>query len=361
MKTNLPLIITLTFSLLLGTITNAQYSSRKIKSKHQQYTDSLKAIEYDRILPVWGAAVYKKGFDIPYPVGIMGNFLWMDQGLLIDNFQLGIKTDKKDIPLTPAEGLIGFGDNRNTSYSVNIRPDIWVFPFLNVYGLFGTGKSTTTVNPIIFPNSGSNKIHFKSEVEQKITTLGFGVMGAFGIGPVWLSLDGNWTWNKPELLDKPVRVGVFGIRVGHTFVFKNKPESNIALWVGGMRVKMESNTVGQIKMRDAFPQDVWDRKDEVVGSVNDWWDDLSPLEQKKPKNILIKEVSNSLDQKDGSAIIRYGMDKQVLQEWNGVVGAQYQLNKSWMLRTEWGVFGDRKSALVSLNYRFLGPRKKEFR
>lgn len=38
------------------------------------------------------------------------------------------------------------------------------------------------------------------------------------IGPVWLSVDANWTWNKPELLDKPVRVNVMGVRLGHIYV-----------------------------------------------------------------------------------------------------------------------------------------------
>jgi len=363
MNKNLRLLSVLVFTLFISSITvNAQYASKKVRSKHQQYTDSLKAIDYDRILPILGAGTYKKGFDIPYPMGLMGNFIWMDQGLLINNFQLGIKTDKQDIPLTPADSLIGFGDNRNTSYSINIRPDIWVFPFLNVYGLFGAGKSTTSVNTILFPYAAdSSQIKFNSNVEQKITTTGVGIMAAFGVGPVWVSLDGNWTWNKPELLDKAVRVSVFGIRVGHTFVFPNHPDRNIAIWGGAMRVKMASNTVGQIQISDALPQDVWDRKDEVVGEINDWWDGLTPLQQERPKNKIVKEIGDRLDAKDGSAIIRYGMDKQVLEEWNGIFGAQYQFNKHWMLRTEWGLIGDRKSALVSLNWRFQGPKKKAFR
>jgi hypothetical protein len=37
---------------------------------------------------------------------------------------------------------------------------------------------------------------------------------------------------------------------------------------------------------------------------------------------------------------------------------QYQINKNWQLRGEGGVIGDRKSFLVSLNYRILGFRKK---
>jgi len=37
----------------------------------------------------------------------------------------------------------------------------------------------------------------------------------------------------------------------------------------------------------------------------------------------------------------------------GIIGIQYQMNKRWMLRSEGGIIGDRKSLLLSLNYRFL--------
>ncbi|RLD20387.1 MAG: hypothetical protein DRI97_07000 [Bacteroidetes bacterium] len=94
-----------------------------MRSVHQLYTDSLKNVEYNYIFPIWGQGAYSKGFDIPYPIGVMTNALWMDQGLLIDNMQLGLQADNQDIPLTPID-FIGFGDNTNTSYTVNVRPDV---------------------------------------------------------------------------------------------------------------------------------------------------------------------------------------------------------------------------------------------
>jgi opacity protein-like surface antigen len=324
----------------------AQFATRKISQQEKDYTDSLKQVNYDYVFPFLGQKTYSAGFDIPYPVGVMGNFIWMRQGILIDNIQLGLKTDSKDIPLTDVSEFIKFGNNSNTSYTVNVRPDIWVFPFLNLYGLFGVGRSQTTVK-LTAP------VEFTSVVEQQIRTTGVGLMGAFGVGPLWLSFDGNWTWNKPELLDKPVNVAVFGVRLGHTFVFDQHPDRNIALWAGGMRVKMESNTVGQIELIEALPPETWDRRDELVADYQAWYDAQLPFIQDKIDNTPIPDIIDRLEQADGSSIIRYGMDKQVLMEWNGIFGAQFQYNKRWMLRTEWGLIGDRKSALVSLNYRFL--------
>jgi hypothetical protein len=332
--------------LLISFDASAQYATKKVMKKKQAYTDSIKQVHYPYIFPVWGQKVYKRGFDIPYPIGLMGNFIWMDQGILIDNMQLGLKTDNQDIPLTNVDEFIQFGNNTNESYAVNFRPDIWLFPFLNVYGLFGTGRSTTTVNL-------AEPIGLSSSVEQRLRTAGFGFMGAFGIGPVWMSLDGSWTWNKPELLDKSVNVHVLGIRLGKTFTFNQHPDRNIAFWIGAMRVKMQSSTVGQIRLMDALPPDVWDRRDEIVDNYSNWYDGLPAAVQARVDNSPLPDIVDMIDQADGDAIIRYGMDKQVAEAWNGVVGAQFQWSKRWMVRTEWGLVGDRKSALASLNYRFL--------
>ncbi len=324
---------------------SGQYTNTKVKTKHQVYTDSLKQVDYKYIFPILGQGAYKKGFDIPYPVGLMANFIWLQQNLVFDNMQLGIKTDNLDIPLTPVD-FIEFGENINTSYAYNVRPDIWVLPFLNVYGIFGGGQSKTEVNLTTpFP--------LYSSVEQGLSTAGFGIMGAGGIGPVWFSVDANWTWSKPQLLDKPVQVNVLGIRIGHTFVFKNKPERNIALWAGAMSMQMNSETSGEIKLIDALPPEVWERKDEIVGNYYDWYENVATIPQKKIADQVLTPIVERINAADGESIIRYGMDKQVKDRWNGTIGGQFQFNKKWMIRSEAGLFGNRKSFLISVNYRFL--------
>lgn len=334
------------FLFLISNSLQAQYSSKKVKPKFEAYTDSLKQVEYNYIFPILGQGAYKKGFDIPYPAGIMANGIWMNQDLVFSNFKLGFENENNDIPLTPVD-FIGFGKNENDSQSYNIRPDIWILPFLNVYGLFGYGSSNTSVEVKL-----GQELGFTSIVDQEFFTKGVGVMAAGGVGPVWFSVDANWTWNKPQLLDKPVRVGVLGIRFGHTLVFKNKPQSNIAVWVGGMRAKMSSETSGQITLKEALPQEVWDRKDEFVGGYYDWYDTLSRPEQIAADKVLTPIVEG-IDNSNGEGIVKYSMDKQTKQLWNGIVGAQYQINKHFMLRTEGGVIGNRKSFLLSFNYRFL--------
>jgi hypothetical protein len=323
----------------------AQYSSISVNKKKLSYRDSIKAVKYDYIFPIWGQKVYEKGFDIPYPAGLMVNYIWMKQNIVIDNMQLGFKGANVDVPLTSIN-FIEFGDNVSTVNSYNFRPDIWVLPFLNVYGLFGGGISRTEVNLI-------SPLDLQSVVEQNITTRGLGVMGAGGVGKFWFSVDGNWTWSKPELLDEPVKVKVLGIRLGKTFEFAKKPERNIAIWIGGMRTQMDTETKGQLTLNEALPQDVWDRKDEVVTNYYNWYDNEATLPQKLIADEVLTPIVEAINNRNGDGIVRYGMDKQVKQLWNGVVGGQYQMNKRWMLRSEVGFIGNRKSFLLSLNYRFL--------
>ena len=323
---------------------NAQHTSRKISKKQQAYTDSLKQVEYNYFFPILGQQAYSRGFDIPYPAGLMANYIWMKQGIVIENFQLGIQSENVDLPMTPVD-FIDFGYNTNTSYAVNFRPDLWILPFLNVYGLFGYGSSTTEVNL-------TEPVELKSVVSQNMSTAGFGVMGAFGLGPLFMSVDANWTWTKPELLQDPVLAKVLGIRLGKSFVFKNQSNRNIAVWVGGMRARMNSATLGSVSMVDAIPQETWDRVDEIVDDYNTWYEGLDPIRQGIVDNSAFPAFIDALDNAEGNTLVHYGMDKRPVEEWNMVIGGQFQLNKNWMLRLEAGIIGDRKSFLASVNYRF---------
>jgi len=361
MKTFTRSIVILLFSVFLfSQSVYSQYASKRVKSKYEIYTDSIKNVDYNYIFPFWGHKAYKRGIDLQYPVGFMANFFWTTQNIEFDNFRLGFQNahgGSVDFPLTPvSDSVLGFGNNENTSYSINIRPDIWLFPFIDLYGIFGYGNSLTSVEVLLFPGT-PNEQSFTSVVDQGLSTYGLGVLAAGGVGPVWFSLDANVSWNKPALLDKPTLVNVVGIRTGKAFVFKKRPQSNISIWIGTMFVTMQSETVGAVKLADAVPAEVWDNKDAFVANYWDWFNNEATEIQKIFAENYLHHIVNAIDQRNGESIVEYGMDKQVRQHWNGLVGMQYQINKNWQLRAEGGVLGNRKSFLFSLNYRILVFRK----
>ena len=342
--------------LVLPANLQAQYSSKRVKSKYQAYTDSLKHHNYNRVFPFWGDKAYKKGFDIPYPLGFMANYFWVNQGIIVDNFKLGFDNAAGgpfDFPLQElSDSILDFGNNSNKSWSFNVRPDIWLFPFIDLYGIFGYGQSETSIEVNAFQYSES-PIQFTSVVDQAIYTYGVGVLLAGGVGPVWLSMDNNITWNKPELLDDPTWAWVMGLRMGKLFRFPHRPQSNISVWIGTMFLNMQSRTVGNIALRDAIP-DFDETKAQLIQDLEDKKGETGPIGDK-----LIDNLITIIEDRNGESELTYAMDKQTKQHWNGLIGFQYQLNKTWQFRAEGGLIGDRKSLLLSLNYRFLGFKKNK--
>ncbi len=71
--------------------TSAQQASIKVTNpRYEEYKDSLKTMDYDYVFPIWGDRVYKKGFDIPYPAGIMLTTFAVSQKMVIDEISLGV-------------------------------------------------------------------------------------------------------------------------------------------------------------------------------------------------------------------------------------------------------------------------------
>jgi hypothetical protein len=184
----------------------------------------------------------------------------------------------------------------------------------------------------------------------------------------------NFTWTDVSALDKPVFSYVFGPRLGKSFEFK-KPQQNIAIWLGGFRVKYGSATSGSIALSEVIPEggdfsvkidNGQEKITETQMEVDTWWDGLTPAQQNNPVNKSKYETANKaltaagniLNAAEGalstlsSSTVQYAIDKKVKDMWNFVVGAQFQLNKHWMLRAEYGFLGSRQQFLTGLQYRF---------
>ncbi len=271
---------------------------------------------------------------------------WAKQNIIIENLAVGFTTENIDVPLTDVSEIVEFEKVFAEVYSVTVRPDVWLFPFLNVYGIFGKTKSTTTV--IL-----SAPIEMETVVNLNGSTYGVGTTGAFGLGRYFIVLDGNWAWTQMEANSKPIQSSVFSQRFGRSFQVGKNPESSIVFWIGAMRIKFESVTDGSLRLDEVLSEDVWVRKDELVGNYWDWYGSLTPLDPKKKiADEILNPIVDKIDAGDGSGTVHYNLDKKPKSEWNILVGSQYQMNKHWQVRVEGGFLGDRSSLLISVNYRF---------
>ena len=351
------------------------YSNKVVGKKNAGTIDSLKVKEYPYSLPIWGQKATEKGFNLPYSAGISVNYFWQESELTIDNLNVGFNNG----PQYNLDQIIRFNSAVSKANAVNIRPDIWLFPFLNVYGIFGKAQTSTTIDagvwiPVdIDKNNWEQITAINSAAEFDVTTFGLGLTPTIGVGGGWLALDMNVSWSDSEALDQPAMAFVFGPRLGKTFKF-NKPESNIAVWVGAFRVHLNTETNGNLALSEVLPlngaQEKVDNGIAKVGesqtNVDNWWESLTIPEQKNPVNAAKYKLANQaldtagnlLNSADaalstpGSSTVQYSLDKKQTNMWNFIVGSQYQYNKHIMLRAEVGFLGTRSQFLTSVQYRF---------
>jgi hypothetical protein len=367
--------LTLGFLLISVVGFSQVYSDKIVGKKNIALKDSLVEQPYPYALPIWGEKATKKGFQLPYSAGISINYFWQESDIVINNLEVGFNNGTK----YNLDQIVRFNDSYVTASALNVRPDIWLFPFLNVYAILGKANTTTTINAGIWlpdpvTNDWSEILPFSTKAEFNATTFGFGMTPTIGVGGGWLALDMNVAWTDIDALAKPAMSFIFGPRLGKTIKF-NKPDSNIAFWTGAFRVHLKSGTDGSLAIKDLFPnagqaQENVDQAIIKVGEkqvkVDDWWADLTPAEQRNPinkakfdtANKALGAAGNLLNGIDGAlstietSTVQYSLEKAPKDTWNFIIGTQYQYNRHFMLRGEVGFLGSRTQVMTSLQYRF---------
>jgi hypothetical protein len=349
------------------------YTNKEIGAKNEALIDSLKHSEYAYALPILGAKAAKLGFNLPYSAGLGVNYLWQESDLIIENLLVGFNHG----PMYDLDEIVRFNNAVATASAVNIRPDIWLFPFLNIYGIFTKAKTSTAIGAGLWLPDTANVwreiTSFSSKANFEATGVGFGMTPTVGVGGGFMALDMNVTWQSISALDKPVFTFVFGPRFGKTFKLK-KPESNFAFWVGAFRLHIKAETSGSLALNEVIETDGLQEKvdagltrvEEGQVAVDEWWTGLTPIEQRNPVNVAkyntanrtLDAAGNILNSMDGalndeqSASVQYSLNKRPKNMWNFLVGSQYQLNKHWMLRGEYGFLGSRQQFIGGLQFRF---------
>jgi hypothetical protein len=361
-------------ALIVANISFAQvYTNKEVGKKNEVLVDSIKAKPYPYSLPIWGAKAAAKGYNLPYSAGVSINYLQQESALVIENLFVGFNNG----PMYDLDEIVRFDDATSRAGALTLRPDIWVLPFLNVYGIFGKAKTSTEINAGVWiPDTASiwrEITTFSTKANFEAVSAGIGMTPTIGVGGGWLALDMNCVWTDVSALDKPVFTFVFGPRAGKTFKFK-KPDQNIAFWAGGFRIKYSSQTNGSIDLSELISTDELQGKvDQGIENVNEtsiqvesWWTGLTPAEQKNPVNVAKYETANrtlttasnfftTVDgaiNDDKSTTVQYSLDKRLKDAWNFILGTQFQINKHLMLRAEVGFLGSRQQFMTGIQYRF---------
>src|SRR5215471_7446396 len=291
--------------------------------------------------PLMGDKLARRGMKFPLPFGIGLNYAYVDQPIEISRVAVGVN-DSEMVDLTD---FIKFDKLNSKVHVLNLRADLWVFPFLNFYAMGNFVPQSKTQVSISEPFS------FDAGATQSGYGGGFGFTLAMGAWGFFGTLDLNWTWNKLQKLEIPVGTYLLTPRIGKNF--GKVAGVDLILWIGGMRQYIQSDTRGSIRLKDAVSgagDGSWQQK------LQDWYNGLPPCRQ-----AIVKNLVDRIDIGGGDPVIHYDLDKAVANPWNMLVGTEIGLSDAWRLRAEVG-FIHRTQFLFGINYRFggfLGPAPEE--
>lgn len=258
-------------------------------------------------LPLWKEKAEALGYTLPKPLGLNLSYMAMEQGINVDSIAIqGLPFQQLVLDLKAEPG-------RQYTEVLTLRADVWLLPFLNVYGLVGKleGYSTTDVTlsagfnpdrPLI-----TKKINdFRLDLDGYTT--GFGVVLVGGYQNWFALVDASLTQSRLTVVDGNIDAFVISPRVGYDFHRHNLP---LRLWVGAMYQDVEQTLQGSL------------------------------VDLGLPGNL-------------GAALpntARFEVKQHLQTPWNALLGLQYQLNESWSLLGEFG-FGERQSLFFSIDRRF---------
>lgn len=368
-------LLLLMLGLVLGTGASLGqvFTNRGINPTDEAQRDSVSREDYPYVLPLLGKKAVAAGYDLPYSAGISVNYFAQASDIILEDLRVGFN----DGEMYDISSIVKFDMAKSRASALTFRPDVWLLPFLNVYGILGRAQSSTEVKYTVNvpdPINGFTPIFSGgSLIEFQTTTFGFGVMPTIGIGGNFLALDMNIAWVDIPQLKQPIRTFVFGPRLGRNFQLK-KPERAIAVWIGGFRVSLNAETDGSLPLDEAvdfedFSNRIdqgFDRVETAQIRVDDWWASLSPVERLNPTNIakrtaanralglageVLVAADNALSNAENSTV-QYTMNRRVADPWNFLTGAQFQINKKWMVRVEAGYLSSRTQFMTGLQYRF---------
>ncbi|MGR5134141.1 TonB-dependent receptor [Vibrio alfacsensis] len=244
-------------------------------------------------LPIWKEKAEELGYNLPKPFGLNLSYMSMEQGINVDSIDLqGLGVLGKLLNMEAGPG-------KQATDVMTLRADVWLFPFLNLYGLVGTldGYSETNVKVKLL---GEKLGPFPFRLDLDGYTYGGGFVLAGGYKQLFALVDASYTQTNLNVIDGAIDAIVVSPRVGYDFHNHGVP---VRFWVGAMYQNVE------------------------------------------------QELSGTLKQAGINLPGRFEVKQRLESEWNTIAGMQYQVNEDWYLLGEAG-FGDRKSIFLSIDRRF---------
>ena len=295
--------------------------------------------EYPYTFPILGKKAYAKGYKLPKPHGLMLNYINTQQDIVLENFEMGFSNPSSpnftDDDYIDFSKIINFGPSNVVINTLNFRVDTWILPFLSIGGYYGQYTGQTTVNL-------NSPIELTAVSDADGAYWGANVLVAVPVGPVNLVADYSASFSQNELLTKPVKVNVAGLRVIKNIPIKGKEDMFVGFWGGVQLQFLAAKTEGSIELKEVIDSDGTFEDD-----LNTWYEGLTAGEKLTYGNRLYDSLGNLVN-----TTVHYRFDKRLAKNWNYLIGGQWQINRTWQFRSELSFIKGKRQFMASLNYRF---------
>jgi len=294
--------------------------------------------KYPYKFPILGDKAYTRGYKLPLPHGVMVNTIFNRQNIVLENMQLAFLPNGTAVSgddFFDFSDIIVFGPSTGRINTLSFRASTWILPFFAVSFNYGEvwGEQVVRLEaPFVFES--------KTDIIGRYYALDFLMVAP--IGPVNLAVNWAPALTTNERLLNPVRADVVSGRVIYNFPIGQKPDRFLGVWVGAQYQKLASKTEGNIPMQEAVDPD-----GNLQQRVDTWYNGLSFLEKQLYGDRVYDAFNNAIN-----TTVHYRFDKRLENEFNLLFGGQYQFNRQWQLRAEYGAVNSKQQLLFSLNYAF---------
>ena len=258
-------------------------------------------------LPIWGAEAEAKGYGVPLPFGIGATFYDAKQPVTVKDLKLGAGGS------APESATFVKINQPITSWQQNVstRFDVWLFPFVNVYGIAGYTRGNTrgrvTVTGPVF---GLLNEELPLLAEFHGPTVGGGLTLAIGHKMTeWHDLTGFLVADANHTV-------TFLSFKNETLVAETKPHATVAAIRGGVRGEVTKFIYAGMWVGGMY-QSI---QEEVAGSV-------------------------------AGRQLEFIINQRASSPWNTLVGGQIEFGKHFNIIVEGG-FGPRSQILTGAALRF---------
>lgn len=145
----------------------------------------------NRRLPFLGDLARKRGIELPLPLGAGVVYYYIGRDIAVSDVRLG----RNGAPLSSVGDFAQLASTSSVS-NLNVKFDVWLLPFLNVYAIAGYvwNESQTTLDvtlPPLRPEGASRRRRVTVPTAIEGTVGGLGTTLAGGYGPFFMAADFN--------------------------------------------------------------------------------------------------------------------------------------------------------------------------